>query len=171
MNFEQAFDVLEEVELHTVLRLPTGIFYAQGVKANVLFFDRRPASETPRTNTVWFYDFRTNIHFTLKTNRLSRVDLDDFVKCFNPANRQERTPTWSDANPEGRWRPFTYDEIIARDKASLDIFWLRDESLEDSASLPDPHILAAEIAEDLRSALGEIEDVLSDLQTRATLKE
>jgi type I restriction enzyme M protein len=127
-----------------------------------------PASETPWTKTVWFYDFRTNIHFTLKTNRLTRGDLDEFVKCFNPANRHERTPTWSDANPEGRWRPFTYDEIIARDKASLDIFWLRDESLEDSASLPDPHILAAEIAEDLRAALEEIEDVLSDLQQRAS---
>ena len=147
--------LMNECELHTVMRLPTGIFYAQGVKANVLFFDRRPASETPWTKTVWFYDFRTNMHFTLKQNRLARADLDEFVACFNPANRHERKPTWSKTNPEGRWRPYSYDEINARDKASLDIFWLRDESLEDSASLPDPHILAAEIAEDLRSALEE----------------
>jgi type I restriction enzyme M protein len=159
--------LMQECEVHTVLRLPTGIFYAQGVKANVLFFDRRPASETPWTKTVWFYDFRTNFHFTLKENRLARADLDEFVKCFNPANRHERKPTWSEAKPDGRWRAFSYDEIINRDKASLDIFWLRDESLEDSASLPDPHILAAEIAEDLRSALEEIEDVLGDLQARA----
>jgi type I restriction enzyme M protein len=158
--------LMQECELHTVLRLPTGIFYAQGVKANVLFFDRRPGSEMPWTKTVWFYDFRTNMHFTLKQNRLTRADLDEFVACYNPPNRHERKPTWSEKNPGGRWRPFTYDEIIARDKASLDIFWLRDASLEDSASLPDPHILAAEIAEDLRSALEEIEDVLSDLQQR-----
>jgi type I restriction enzyme M protein len=130
--------------------------------------DRRPASETPWTKTVWFYDFRTNMHFTLKQNRLTRADLDEFVRCFNPANRHERKASWSESNPEGRWRAFSYEEIINRDKASLDIFWLRDESLEDSASLPDPHILAAEIAEDLRSALEEIEDVLADLQPRAS---
>ena len=158
--------LMQECELHTVLRLPTGIFYAQGVKANVLFFDRRPGRETPWTKTVWFYDFRTNMHFTLKQNRLTRPDLDEFVACYNPPNRHERKPTWSEMNPQGRWRPFTYEEIIARDKASLDIFWLRDESLEDSASLPEPHILAAEIAEDLRAALDEIEDVLGDLQGR-----
>ena len=158
--------LMNECELHTVIRLPTGIFYAQGVKANVLFFDRRPASETPWTKAVWFYDFRTNIHFTLKQNRLARADLDEFVACFNPANRHERKPTWSEKNPDARWRPFSYDEIIARDKASLDIFWLRDESLEDSASLPDPHILAAEIAEDLRSALSEIDEVLAELSNR-----
>jgi type I restriction enzyme M protein len=158
--------LISECDLHTVLRLPTGVFYAQGVKANVLFFDRRPASETPWTKIVWFYDFRTNMHFTLKQNRLSRADLDDFVTCFNPANRHDRKPTWSESNPEGRWRPFTYEEVIARDKASLDLFWLRDESLEDSASLPAPPILAAEIAEDLRAALEQIEDVLGDLTVR-----
>lgn len=147
----------------------TGIFYAQGVKANVLFFDRRPGREAPWTRTVWFYDFRTNLHFTLKQNHLARADLDEFVACFNPANRHERKPTWSESNPQGRWRPFSYEEIIGRDKASLDIFWLRDESLEDSATLPEPHVLAEEIAEDLRAALDEIEDVLADLQKRATL--
>jgi len=160
--------LMHECELHTVLRLPTGIFYSQGVKANVLFFDRKPASEKPWTKTVWFYDFRTNKHFTLKQNRLSRPDLDEFVKCFNPKNRHRRTATWSEENPGGRWRPYTYDEIVARDKASLDIFWLRDESLEDSASLPEPHVLAAEIADDLRASLEQIEDILADLQERAS---
>ena len=155
-----------ECDLHTVLRLPTGIFYAQGVKANVLFFERKPARETAWTSRVWFYDLRTNKHFTLKQNRLSRADLDEFVELYKRENRHERKATWSEQNPEGRWRDYSYDEIIARDKASLDIFWLRDESLEDSAGLPDPHILAAEIADDLRASLEQIEDVLADLQAR-----
>lgn len=158
--------LMHECDLHTVLRLPTGIFYSQGVKANVLFFERKPASETPWTKTVWFYDFRTNMHFTLKQKRLARADLDEFVKCFNPADRHSRTATWSAENPKGRWRPFTYEEIAARDKASLDIFWLRDESLEDSANLPEPQVLAAEIADDLRASLEQIEDILADLQER-----
>ncbi|MFW6031659.1 MAG: HsdM family class I SAM-dependent methyltransferase, partial [Myxococcota bacterium] len=160
--------LLHECDVHTILRLPTGIFYAQGVKANVIFFERKPASEKPWTKKVWFYDLRTNKHFTLKQRRLARTDLDEFVECYNPADRHDRKPTWSEKKkPEGRWRAFTLDEILARDKASLDIFWLRDESLEDSAALPDPHILAEEIADDLRSALEQIEDVLTDLQARA----
>ena len=128
--------------MHTVLRLPTGIFYAQGVKANVLFFDRKPASETPWTKTLWIYDLRTNKHFTLKTNSLRREDLDEFVECYRPGDRHNREATWSEENADGRWRAYDYEELVGRDKASLDIFWLRDESLEDSASLPDPHILA-----------------------------
>jgi len=159
--------LLQECDVHTLLRLPTGLFYAQGVKANVLFFDRKPASETPWTKTLWVYDFRTNKHFTLKKNRLNRSDLDDFVTRYRPGNRHKRRSTWSEKKPEGRWRPYTYEELISRDKASLDLFWIRDESLEDSANLPDPHILAAEIADDLRSALEQIEDILGDLQERA----
>ena len=95
-----------------------------------------------------------------------RSDLDDFVACYRPSDRHKRTATWSDATPEGRWRPYTYDEILGRDKVSLDLFWLRDESLEDSASLPEPHLLAQEISDDLRSALAQIEDVLGDLELR-----
>jgi type I restriction enzyme M protein len=157
---------LKECEVHTLLRLPTGIFYAQGVKANVLFFDRKPGAKEPWTKTVWVYDLRTNKHFTLKTKRLTRADLDEFVECYRPANRHNRTATWSEATPEGRWRPYSYEEILARDKVSLDLFWLRDESLEDSANLPEPHILAQEIADDLRAALAQIEDVLGDLEQR-----
>ena len=99
---------------------------------------------------------------------MTRADLDEFVKCYNPENRNQRKPTWDEKkHPEGRWRVFTYDEIVARDKCSLDIFWLKDESLEDSANLPEPHVLAEEIADDLRSALEQIESVLADLQQRA----
>jgi len=149
--------LLHECDVHTLLRLPTGIFYAQGVKANVLFFDRKPASETPWTKTLWIYDFRTNQHFTLKTNPLKRADLDDFVACYNPGNRHERKAT-------ERFRPFEYDELIRRDKASLDIFWLKDESLEDSANLPDPDVIALEIAEDLEAALDQFSQIAADLK-------
>ena len=158
--------LLHECEVHTMLRLPTGIFYAQGVKANVLFFDRKPGSPTPWTKTLWIYDLRTNKHFTLKRQPLTRKDLDEFVECYRPGDRHNRTATWSEDNPDGRWRSYPYDELIARDKVNLDIFWLRDESLEDSANLPDPHILAQEIADDLRSALEQIEDILGDLEER-----
>ena len=158
--------LMHECDLHTLLRLPTGIFYAQGVKANVLFFDRRPGAKQAATKAVWIYDLRTNKHFTLKENRLTRADLDDFVACYQPGSRQKRKATWSETSPQGRWRPYTFEEISARDKASLDIFWLRDESLEDSSTLPDPDVLAQEIAEDLRASLEQIESIVADLQLR-----
>jgi type I restriction enzyme M protein len=157
-------NLLKECDVHTLLRLPTGIFYAQGVKANVLFFDRKPAREQAWTERLWIYDFRTNVNITLKQNPLTRAALDEFVACYNPANRHERAATWSEANPQGRWRAYTLDELITRDKANLDIFWLRDESLEDSASLPEPDILAAEIVEDLRAALEQFEAIAEELQ-------
>ena len=155
--------LLNECDVHTLLRLPTGIFYAQGVKANVIFFDRKPASESPWTNKLWIYDFRTNINFTLKTNPLKREDLDEFVECYNPSNRHERVETWSETNPEGRWRVFDYAELMARDKVNLDISWLRDESLEDTDNLPDPDVLAREIVEELRAALEQFEGILEEL--------
>jgi type I restriction enzyme M protein len=155
--------LLQAYDVHTLLRLPTGIFYAQGVKANVLFFDRKPASETPWTTSLWVYDLRTNQHFTLKTNPLKRSDLDEFVSCYDPENRHQRTATWSEEHPEGRWRSFSYDDLLARDKVSLDITWLRDESLEEAANLPDPEVIAMEIVEDLRAALEEFELIAADL--------
>ncbi|MEW5947401.1 MAG: N-6 DNA methylase, partial [bacterium] len=148
--------LLHECDVHTLLRLPTGVFYAQGVKANVLFFDRKPASETSWTKTLWIYDLRTNMNFTLKTNPLKRSDLDDFVKCYNPANRHKRKET-------ERFKPFKYEDLIKRDKVSLDIFWLKDESLEDSDNLPAPDIIAAEIAEDLEAALEQFNSITEDL--------
>lgn len=156
--------LLHECDVHTLLRLPTGLFYAQGVKANVLFFEKKPASETPWTKKLWIYDFRTNQNFTLKTKKLTRDLLDEFVACYNPQNRFDRTPTWSAAHPEGCWRAFDYEEIMARDKANLDIFWLRDETLEDSSNLPAPEVLAQEIAGDLEAALEQIRGVLTSLE-------
>ena len=159
-------NLLRECDVHTLLRLPTGIFYAQGVKANVLFFDRKPGAKEPWTRTVWVYDLRTNKHFTLKTRRMTRADLDEFVACYRPCARQTREATWSEQTPDGRWRPCSYDEVIGRDKVSLNLFWPRDESVEDSADLPEPHVLARQIADDLRSALGQMEEILADLEER-----
>jgi len=149
--------------VHTILRLPTGLFYAQGVKANVIFFDKKPASETPWTKKLWFYDLRTNLHFTLKTNPLQRKDLDEFVALYNPSNRHERAATWSEENPAGRWRAYDYADLVARDKASLDIFWLKDESLEDSDNLPEPGVIARDIIADLESALEQLRLIAEDV--------
>jgi type I restriction enzyme M protein len=161
--------LLHECDLHTLLRLPTGIFYAQGVKANVLFFDK--TRERPWTERLWIYDLRTNQEFTLKERPLVRADLDDFVTCFHAANRHHRTPSWSPDAPEGRWRSYTYDELLARDKVSLDIFWLRDKTLEDSASLPDPDVLATEIVQDLQAALAQFAAIAEDLGVEQELDE
>jgi type I restriction enzyme M protein len=155
--------LLETTELHTILRLPTGIFYAQGVKANVLFFDVLSASKDPWTHEVWFYDYRTNIHHTLKKNPLKASDLQEFVECFNPGNRYKRSETWSPDKPEGRWRRFTYDEIVTRDKASLDIFWLKDKSLADLDNLPEPDELAVEIIENLEAGLESFREIMGVL--------
>jgi type I restriction enzyme M protein len=155
--------LLNECDVHTLLRLPTGIFYAQGVKANLLFFDRKLASETPWRQTLWIYDLRTNMNFTLKTNQLARQDLDEFVACYNPENRHKRQPSWSEANPNGRWHAYTYDELAGRDKVNLDIFWLRGESLEESANLPDPDVLAREIVQELEAALAQFAGILEEL--------
>jgi len=157
-------NLLKQFDVHTLLRLPTGIFYAQGVKANVLFFDAKPAQEAPWTQRLWVYDLRTNIHFTQKTNPLKRSDLDDFVKCFNPANGRQCRVTWSDQNADGRWRAFDYDELVKRDKVNLDIFWLKDKSLEDSEDLPDPDVLAQEIADDLQTAADQFAAIATALK-------
>ena len=146
--------LLHATDLHTILRLPTGIFYAQGVKANVIFFDNRAASPDPQTSKVWYYDYRTNVHHTLKRSPLTYEHLQDFVACYNPLNRHGRTPTWSEENPDGRWRAYGRDELLSRDKASLDLFWLRDASMTDLNNLPEPDVLAEEIMENLRAALG-----------------
>ena len=151
--------LLSECNVHTLLRLPTGVFYAQGVKANVLFFERRPASERPWTEKLWIYDLRTNKHFTLKTNPLKYEDLKDFINCYNPENTHERKGT-------DRFKSFSYEELMKRDKANLDIFWLKDESLEESENLPPPEILAKEIAENLESALTQFTSIYQELETK-----
>lgn len=157
--------LLGTTELHTILRLPTGIFYANGVKANVLFFDNRVASKEPWTKEVWYYDYRTNIHHTLKKKPLRFEDLQEFIACYNPLNRHARKETWSgQSNPEGRWRKFSFDQIIARDKTNLDIFWLKDKSLADLDNLPEPDELAGEIIENLEAGLNSFREIAAALQ-------
>ena len=160
--------LLHNTDLHTILRLPTGIFYANGVKANVLFFDNHAASKDPVTKEVWYYDYRTNIHHTLKKKPLRFEDLAEFIACYNPANRHKRKPTWdAEKNPEGRWRKFSYEELTARDKASLDVFWLKDKSLTDLDNLPEPDELAEEIIENLEAGLASFRAVLEGLKQSA----
>ena len=164
--------MLHECEVHRLLRLPTGPFYAQGVKANVVFFERKPASETPWTKKLWIYDLRTNQQFTLKTNPLRREHLEEFVALYNPANRHSRKGNWSaegdaaaGSGPDGRWRVYDYAELVARDKASLDIFWLKDDSLADSDNLPPPDVIAQKIVDDLEAALEQFRLITGDLES------
>ena len=147
---------MESTDVHTIFRLPTGIFYAQGVKANIIFFDAKPASKDPWTKEVWIYDYRTNIHHTLKTNPLRFEHLQEFIECYNPDNRHRRTET-------ERFRKFTYKDILDRDKTSLDIFWLKDDSLADLDNLPDPDVLALEIMENLEAGLESFKTIVGVL--------
>ena len=148
--------LLETCDVHTVLRLPTGIFYAQGVKANVVFFDAKPKDGRVHTQGVWFYDLRTNKHFTLKTRTLKTEDLQDFITCYQPENRHQRRET-------ERFKCYTYAELMARDKASLDIFWLKDDSLDNLDDLPPPDVLQQEIIDHLEAALAAFRDVAAGL--------
>ena len=151
--------LLQTADLHTILRLPTGIFYAQGVKANVIFFDNRPASPDPHTSWVWYYDYRTNVHHTLKQKPMTYDHLSDFVTCYNPENRHARKETWGEDTPDGRWRALSRKELLQRDKASLDVFWIKDASMTDLDNLPEPEVLVEEIVEHLRSALSNFEAI------------
>ncbi|MBN2368585.1 N-6 DNA methylase, partial [Candidatus Woesearchaeota archaeon] len=150
-------NLMQTCDLHTILRLPTGLFYAQGVKANVLFFDKKEASDKPWTSKIWIYDLRTNKHFTLKESPLTYDDLKEFIDCYNPDNRHERTET-------ERFKSFDYDDILKRDKTNLDIFWIKDESLEDLDKLPDPDVIANELVEDLQDALEQLREIAEDVK-------
>ena len=143
--------LLEGFNFHTLLRLPTGIWYSPGVKANVLFFDKRPAAREVQTRELWVYDYRTNVHKTLKTKRLSHADFDDFIRCYHERRETER------------FRRFSYAELAQRDKLNLDLFWLKDDALEDFDSLPEPEVLAAEIVENLEAALAQFRSVTLEL--------
>lgn len=150
--------LLQQFNFHTLLRLPTGIFYKQGVKADVLFFDKKPArTEGAWTDALWIYDFRTNMHFTLKQNPLTDADLDDFVECYSAGNLAARKET-------ERFKKFAYAELIARDKTNLDIFWLKDDSLEDLDNLSPPDVIAAEIVDNLEAALEQFRAVAEELE-------
>lgn len=143
--------LLQAFNFHTLLRLPTGIWYSPGVKANVLFFDKRPASREVQTRELWVYDLRTNVHKTLRTRPLVDADFDEFIRC------------WYERQETERFRRFSYEELAARDKLNLDLTWLRDDSLQDLDSLPEPDVLAAEIVENLEAALEQFRSVVAEL--------
>jgi type I restriction enzyme M protein len=151
--------LLKQFDFHTLMRLPTGIFYKPGVKANVLFFDKHPprSDDKPNTKNLWIYDFRTNLHFTLKKDPLKRSDLDDFEKSYRAKDRSSR-------KENDRFHRFSADDLLKRDKLNLDIFWLKDESLEDVDSLPPPDEIAAEIVENLQAALEAFQAVAEELK-------
>jgi type I restriction enzyme M protein len=149
--------LLHNFDFHTLVRLPTGIFYKQGVKANVLFFDKKRVSAEPNTKELWIYDLRINQRFTLKARPMTRSDLDDFVACYNSGSRHERAET-------ERFRRFSHPELVARDKVNLDIFWLKDDTLDDPDLLPPPDEIAAEIVENLEVALDRFRKVALNLQ-------
>jgi type I restriction enzyme M protein len=146
-------NLLQKCRVHTLLRLPTGIWYSPGVKANVIFFEKKEGRAAAWTDKLWVYDLRTNQHFTLKQKPIQRSDFDEFLACYKPGRMHERVETWSEVNSDGRWRCFDYDELLKRDKLSLDLFWIKDKSLTDADALPPPDIIAAEIADDLEAAL------------------
>ena len=152
--------LLHECNVHTLLRLPTGIYYAQGVKANVFFFERKPASATPHTREVWVYDFRTNKDFTLKTRPLKRTDLDGFVAAYCPGGPHKR----QEAENFKRW---TYDEIAERPGFNLDIWAdVKDESSTDPSALPAPEVIAAQIVEDATAGIEAFAVVAAELAAR-----
>jgi type I restriction enzyme M protein len=146
-------NLLEKCRVHTLLRLPTGIWYSPGVKANVIFFDKKDGRAKAWTDKLWVYDLRTNMHFTLKQSPIQRSDFDEFVKCYRPGKQHLRKAAWSEETPDGRWRCYDYGELLKRDKVSMDLFWIKDKSLTDTDSLPAPDVLAQEIADELEAAL------------------
>jgi len=155
--------LLEETNLHTILRLPTGIFYANGVKSNVLFLEKKKNDKKPSTREIWFYDYRTNIHHTLKKQVLKYEHLIPFVECYLSKDKDKTIETWSKDNPNGRFRKYTYNEIMLREKINFDIFWLKDDNYIDLDSLPEPEILAQEIIDSLESTLHSFKEVVKSL--------
>ncbi|WP_113660967.1 type I restriction-modification system subunit M [Pedobacter nanyangensis] len=155
--------ILEETNLHTILRLPTGIFYANGVKVNVLFLEKKKREKVPNTKDVWFYDYRTNVHHTLKKHPLQFENLKAFISCYQAENRDKTDDTWSEQNLNGRFRKYTYNELISRDKVNFDVLWLKDDSFVDLDSLPEPELLAQEIIDSLESSLNSYKEVVRSL--------
>jgi type I restriction enzyme M protein len=149
--------LLQECNVHTLLRLPTGIFYAQGVKANVLFFENRPATTSAQTRELWVYDLRTNQRFTLKTRPLKKSDLEQFIEAYRPGERGKRVAAEN-------FKPYSYEQLAERPGFNLDIWAdVKDESLTDPSSLPAPEVIAAQIVEDAKAGIAAFEAVAAEL--------
>ena len=150
--------LLEDFNLHTILRLPTGIFYAQGVKANVLFFQKGTS-----TKNVWYYDYRTGIKHTLATKPMQRQHLDDFVKCYHAEDISQRKETYSEENPNGRWRKYPVSELLKRDKTSLDISWIKQTDDDDDLSLAELMSTIQQKSDNISKAVAELQKLLSNI--------
>ena len=152
--------LLEDFNLHTILRLPTGIFYANGVKANVLFFIKGR-----KTENIWYYDYRTNVKHTLVTKKMTRAHLDDFVACYNADNINKRKETYNaETNPNGRWRKYDVTEILRRDKTSLDITWIKQTSDDADYSLPELIEIIQEKSDNIKTAVDELVSLLANIK-------
>jgi len=153
-------ELLKNFNLHTILRLPTGIFYAQGVKANVLFFTKG----TP-TKDIWFFDYRTGVKHTLATNPMLRHHLDEFVECYKADNINARTETYNaETNPNGRWRKYDVDEVMKRDKTSLDISWIKLNDDDNDMSLAELMSNIQEKSDNISKAVAELQKLLANIE-------
>ena len=154
---------MDKCNLHTILRLPTGTFYAQGVKTNVLFFTR---GKTDRNNTkeVWIYDLRSAMPSFGKTNPLKKEHFDEFVECYADGDLSKRKETYSEETPNGRWRKFTIDEIKARDKASLDITWMKNGSGTEDRTLAELLYEIKEKSSNIAAAVSELEKLIGEVE-------
>ena len=152
--------LLTEFNLHTILRLPTGLFFAQGVKANVLFFSKG----TP-TKDIWFYDYRTGVKHTLATNPMQRHHLDDFVECYKSENILARQETYdAESNPNGRWRKYNVDDILKRDKTSLDITWIKQNDDDNDYTLAELMALIQEKSDNISKAVAELQKLMANIE-------
>ena len=146
--------LLKNFNLHTILRLPTGIFYAQGVQTNVLFFTKGES-----TKDVWYYDYRTDVKHTLVSNPLTRKHLDDFVACYCSDDMTKRKETYDkDSNPNGRWRKYPAEELLKRDQVNLDITWMTEAKSEEECLTMD------EVFERMAERVKIIQDAFDKLQ-------
>ena len=153
-------ELLKNFNLHTILRLPTGIFYAQGVKANVLFFTKG----TP-TKEVWYFDYRTGIKHTLATNPLQRHHLDEFVACYNTDDITNRAETYNaDTNSNGRWRRFDVEELLQRDKTSLDISWIKENADNEDLSLAELLSNIQSKSDNIAAAVAQLQALLANIE-------
>ena len=151
--------LLKDFNLHTILRLPTGIFYANGVKANVLFFEKGTS-----TKETWYYDYRTGIKHTLATKPLKRSDLDDFVNCYCAGHIEDRKETWSEENPTGRWRKYDVKDLLERDKTSLDISWIKDKDDLEDVTLKELFSTIKEKASNINTAVDKLSELLNGIE-------
>ena len=156
-------DLMDKCNLHTILRLPTGIFYAQGVKTNLLFFTRGKADKH-NTNEVWIYDLRNDMPSFGKTNPLKSEHFDDFVKCYADGDLSKRKETYSEENPNGRWRKFTIEDILARDKTSLDITWMKADSGTEDYTLVELLDMIKEKSNNIAKAVVELEALIGEVE-------